>query len=64
MLNKITFLIGVAVLFGLVLSFPMMLLWNGCLVPAVTVLKEITWLQMWGIDIFVFGVLGRRLSIA
>lgn len=63
MLNKVTFLIGVAVLFGLILSLPMMLLWNSCLVPAVSVFKEITWLQMWGIDIFIFGTLGRRLSI-
>lgn len=34
---------------GLLLSYPAMLLWNYCLVPAVTVLTEVTWLQMWGI---------------
>jgi hypothetical protein len=31
------------------LSYPLMLLWNLCLVPAVTTLKEVGWLQMWGI---------------
>lgn len=36
---------------GLISSYPVMLLWNGCLVPAVTVLKEVTWLQAWGIVI-------------
>jgi hypothetical protein len=28
-----------------------MLLWNGCLVDAVTVVKPIGWLQAWGITI-------------
>jgi hypothetical protein len=34
-----------------VLSWPVMMLWNGCLVDAVTGLKEITWLQGWGISL-------------
>ena len=34
-------------------SYPAMLLWNGCLVPAVTGLVEVTWLQMWGIWILI-----------
>ena len=33
------------------LSWPVMALWNGCLVDAVTGIKEITWLQGWGISI-------------
>jgi hypothetical protein len=36
-------------LIGLVISYPFMLLWNYCLVPAVTVLTEVTWLQAYGI---------------
>lgn len=40
-----------AVLFGLLFSFPVMLLWNGALVPAVAGLSEIGWLQAWGIVI-------------
>jgi hypothetical protein len=34
-------------------SYPAMLIWNGCLVPAVTGLVEVSWLQMWGIWILV-----------
>jgi hypothetical protein len=35
------------------LSFPLMLLWNGCLVPAIQVLNQVSWLQMWGISILI-----------
>jgi len=38
---------------GLVFSFPVMLLWNGCLVPAITGINEITWLQAWGLMVLV-----------
>lgn len=34
---------------GFLTSYPIMLLWNGCAVPAITGLHEITWLQSWGI---------------
>ena len=40
-------------LVGLVFSLPVMLLWNGCLVPAITGVNEITWLQAWGLMILV-----------
>jgi hypothetical protein len=36
---------------GLLLSLPVMLLWNGCLVGAVAGVAPITWLQGWGIMI-------------
>jgi uncharacterized membrane protein YdfJ with MMPL/SSD domain len=45
-------LFGFAVLivvFGGLASWFVMLLWNGCLVPAVSVLQPIGWLQAWGI---------------
>lgn len=38
---------------GAVFSFPVMLLWNGCLVPAVNGVNEIGWLQAWGLMILV-----------
>lgn len=41
------------VILGLILSFPVMLLWNSCLVPAVPAVAEIGWLQAWGIMILV-----------
>ena len=40
----------------LIASYPVMLLWNGCLVGAVSVVNEITWLQALGL-VFLFGML-------
>jgi hypothetical protein len=40
------------ILLSAIFAYPAMLLWNGCLVPA-TDLKEVTWLQMWGIQVLV-----------
>jgi hypothetical protein len=37
------------VVVGLLLSLPVMWLWNACFVPAVSGLNEIGWLQAWGI---------------
>lgn len=50
-LGAFVFILGAVVIIGLLLSFPLMLLWNGCLVPAVQGLTEIGWLQAWGIMI-------------
>ena len=46
-------LVGIATLIfiSFVLSWPVMMLWNGCLIDAVTGVKEITWLQGWGLSI-------------
>ena len=41
------------VIIGLIFSFPVMLLWNGCLVPAITGVNEISWLQAWGLMVLV-----------
>ena len=45
-------LAGIATLLFLsfVLSWPVMELWNGCLVGAVDGVREIGWLQAWGIS--------------
>lgn len=40
---------ALVVAWGLIISLPVMLLWNWCLVPAVPLLDEIGWLQAWGI---------------
>ena len=37
------------VFFGLIVSLPVMVIWNLCLVPALIVVKPIGWLQAWGI---------------
>jgi hypothetical protein len=36
---------------GILLSWPVYMLWNGCLVDAVAGVKEVTWLQAWGITV-------------
>lgn len=46
-LGAITFLLCLSFL----LSWPVFMLWNGCLVDAITGVKEVTWLQAWGITI-------------
>jgi hypothetical protein len=38
-----------AVALGMLMSLPVYWLWNGCLVGAVDGVKEITWLQAWGL---------------
>jgi hypothetical protein len=48
---------------GLLFSYFIMLLWNGCLVPAVSVLSEITWLQAWGIAIL-SGMLFKSTNVS
>lgn len=46
-LGGIVFIVFLSFLF----SWPVYMLWNGCLVDAVTVTKEVTWLQAWGISL-------------
>jgi hypothetical protein len=49
--NAFFLIVGIVVVLGLLFSYPVMLLWNGCLVPAVDGVKEIGWLQAWGLMI-------------
>jgi len=46
-------LVVIGVLFGLIMSLPVMWLWNGCLVSAITGVNEITWLQAWGLLVLI-----------
>lgn len=45
--------VGVAGLLFLsfLLSWPVYMLWNGCLVGAVAGVSEVTWLQAWGLTV-------------
>ena len=43
--------IALGVFVSFLLSWPVMALWNGCLVPAVNGANEISWLQAWGLSI-------------
>lgn len=49
-------LLVVLVLFSFLLAWPVMELWNQCLVPAVEGVNKIEWLQAWGLQ-FLFGIL-------
>lgn len=55
LLGGIAFLVFVSFL----LSWPVYMLWNGCLVDAITGVKEVTWLQAWGLS-FLFGILFKQ----
>ena len=39
----------IVVIAGLLFSYPVMLLWNGCLIAAIPGIKAIGWTQAWGI---------------
>ena len=41
----------IGVLLSFILSWPIMVLWNSCLVPAVQGINEIDWLQAWGLSL-------------
>jgi len=49
-------LMTIVLIVGFILAYPIMLLWNGCLVPAIPSIQEIGWLQAWGIQVL-FSVL-------
>jgi len=65
-MNNLHYILGVvflAILFSFLVSYPLMLLWNGCLVPAVTVLEEVTWLQMWGIVFLLNSLFNSKYTV-
>jgi len=45
--------VGIAglLLLSFLLSWPVYMLWNGCLVGAVAGVSEVTWLQAWGLTV-------------
>ena len=45
-----------AVFISFILSWPLYMLWNGCLVGAIRGVNEVTWLQAWGLGIL-FGLM-------
>jgi len=49
------------VVLGLILSLPVMWLWNACLIAAIPGIKEIGWLQAWGI-LILCGLLFKNSS--
>jgi len=54
MSNIVTTVVGIIALVlavSFLLSWPVMMLWNGCLVGAVDGVHEVSWLQAWGISV-------------
>ena len=43
--------VALLVFLSLLFSLPVYFLWNGCLVGAIDGVKEVTWLQAWGLMI-------------
>lgn len=52
-IGTIVFGIAGLLLLSFLLSWPVYMLWNGCLVPAITGVNEITWLQAWGLMVLI-----------
>lgn len=62
-MNQITAAVGAFVIIiagalfvSFLLAWPVMELWNQCLVPAIDGTKKIGWLQAWGLQ-FLFNIL-------
>lgn len=55
--------IAFLVFLSFLLSWPVYMLWNGCLVDAIQGVKEVTWLQAWGLN-FLFGILFKNSSVS
>lgn len=49
--GAIMFSIAGLLLLSFLLSLPVYLLWNGCLVGAVAGVSEVSWLQAWGLTV-------------
>lgn len=52
-LGAFVILIAGALFVSFLLAWPVMMLWNGCLVPAVDGVKQIGWLQAWGLQFLI-----------
>ena len=57
-MEKVVAIVGAVVLgiagllfLSFLLSWPVYMLWNGCLVGAVAGVNEVTWLQAWGLAV-------------
>lgn len=61
-LVKILGVAAVIIVLGFVLSLPIWLLWNSCLVPAIDGVHEITWLQAWGLNVLCTGLFKETVS--
>ncbi len=66
MIEKVGVVFGVVlvtILFSFIMSYPIMLIWNACVVEAIAVAKPITWMQAWGLSILIKLLSGVSLDI-
>lgn len=49
MMKRVMFMLVADLILTFLFCYPVMYLWNVALVPAVTVLNTVTWVQMFGI---------------
>ena len=52
-LGTFTGIVAAILVLSFLLSWPVMMLWNGCLVGAVDGVREIGWLQAWGLQFLI-----------
>ena len=65
-MEKLFFFLGevsMGILISFLMSWPAYMLWNGCLVDAVSIVKEVTWLQMWGIYVLFNFLIKSKIKI-
>ena len=43
--------VGLLLFISFLLSWPVYMLWTGCLVDAINGVNEVTWLQAWGLTV-------------
>jgi hypothetical protein len=55
-------MLAILVVLSFLFSWPVMALWNGCLVDAVSGVKEITWLQAWGLNVLCSILFNKSIS--
>ena len=64
-LGAFVILVAGALFVSFLLSWPVMMLWNGCLVPAMDGVQKIEWLQAWGLQflinmLFKFRIVNKK----
>lgn len=55
-------LVGMIVILGLLMALPTWLLWNAFLVPAIEGVKEIGFIQAWGLNVLFTGLFKNTTS--
>jgi hypothetical protein len=59
---EVVAMLAILVVLSFLFSWPVMALWNGCLVDAVSGVKEITWLQAWGLSVLCNLLFSKTIS--